>query len=581
MTEDHHASKANPGCGDSSGLISPRDGAGFTDVTETSHPTVAGAPVVVRPFADLSWKSIGSLAELEQRVHESSAYYDDSAWQEEQFSKELPGKRTLSRVASVNEQLVGFLVASRRPNGVHVHRLAVHPDHQGRGVASALLAHLLADAVGIVTINCDPRNASALGLYERAGFKRTEMTKEGKWLLATDRLPTFEELRLWYLFTSTGMDTGHAAHLPRLIEALSRTSLATAVRYGERGDLPPMRPTPGWGHAFFRLLLRAKREGVDVIFVRIHWPIASLLWLAGRLWGGWKVALWSSGGQGFLAESRQTPRQRAVRLIHRFVLRRCVDALVTGPPSVLDEYISRYHLRPDRMLLASNDVGVAAWNSDDAAPAAETGIEIEQQPNLSQWLSAPNRFIYVHGLDSIRGADRLPELLTAVRRELSGAELLVLGDGPLYEQLTSEPLRTIGRVSNQGVAWCMSKAHCLLVPSRQEGFPRVLLEAMAQGLPSVAFDVGGCRDVLGEFADESVAVDGSLEQMATLAVAAALRRAKEGPQTRLIERARIFDTDPVAFALAATLRSLVAQGAAPASWLSRSLWLPAFQERKS
>lgn len=549
-------------------------------MTEHNWPIAAQAPLVIRTFEDWPWESMSELARLEEKVFDSGAFYDASPWSEEHFNTELPGKRRISRVASVNEHLVGFLIASLRPNGVHVHRLAVNPDQQGRGVASALLAQLLAGAVGIVTINCDPRNAPALALYEHAGFRRTETTKDGKWLLSTDRLPAPKDLRLWYVFTSTKMETGHAAHLPRLIKALSRKSLATAIRSGAQGDLPPMGPTLRWAGAFFRLLTRAKREHVDVIFVRIHWPLASLLWMAGRLGGGWKVALWSSGGQGFISESRQTLRQRAVRLIHCFVLRRCVDAVVTGPPSVVDEYMNRYKLRPDRLLLASNDVEVQSWNSDRATAEPEMHIAIEQRPNLAQWLSAPHRLIYVHGLDSLRGADRLPELLIAVRREMTQAELLVLGDGPLYEQLSVEPLKTIGRVSNEDVAWCMSKAHCLLVPSRQEGFPRVLLEAMAQGLPSVAFDVGGCKDVLREFAHASVAIDGNLNEMARLAVAAARRRAEEGPQKSLIERARLFDTDPVAIALVATLRSLVAQGVAPAAWLSRSLWLPAFTDRR-
>ncbi|MER3486106.1 MAG: glycosyl transferase, partial [Chloroflexota bacterium] len=39
-------------------------------------------------------------------------------------------------------------------------------------------------------------------------------------------------------------------------------------------------------------------------------------------------------------------------------------------------------------------------------------------------------------------------------------------------------------------------ADVFMMPSLEEGFPRVLLEAMATGVPFVAVDVGGVRDIL-------------------------------------------------------------------------------------
>ena len=525
---------------------------------------------------DLTNDLLGPLVELERRVHQASAHYDDAPWDLEAFTRPLPGKKELSLVAVASGKPVGFLVASSRPDGVHVHRVAVDPDHWSTGIASWMLARLFAQSSGVITINCDRRNQRALAIYTRAGFRVSETTPVGKLLLSTDALAPVETLRMWYVFTTSGMRSGHAAHVPGLVDALSRISRTTAVRYGDPVDLPPLRLNLSWARAFARLVARARREGVDVIFVRIHWKLAALLWLAGRLGGGWRVALWSSGGVGFLPGSRLGVRKRAGRLIHAFVLRRAVDAVVTGPPRLLDQYADRYGIDQHRMLLASNDVNVEAWRTQ-----AVSEPELASQPVVQRWLSSPHRFIYVHGLDPIRGADRLPDLLAEIRKELADAELLVLGDGPLSPLLATEPLLMAGRVPNDVAAWAMAQSHCLVVPSRQEGFPRVLLEAMALGVPCVSFDVGGCSDIMGELRDSYVAPDGDLVRMAALAVAAARLPVAGAARSELVERAAVFDTEPVAAALGATLRCLRAQGSGSAAWLSRSLWRPAFPGRKT
>jgi glycosyltransferase involved in cell wall biosynthesis len=91
---------------------------------------------------------------------------------------------------------------------------------------------------------------------------------------------------------------------------------------------------------------------------------------------------------------------------------------------------------------------------------------------------------------------------TAGLVERHPAFLLLVGDGPLREELQrlivacrlSEHVRLAGARSD--VPEILKIADLFVFPSRTEGLPNALLEAMAAGLPIAATDVPGCRDLI-------------------------------------------------------------------------------------
>ncbi|GIW92873.1 MAG: hypothetical protein KatS3mg110_0914 [Pirellulaceae bacterium] len=118
--------------------------------------------------------------------------------------------------------------------------------------------------------------------------------------------------------------------------------------------------------------------------------------------------------------------------------------------------------------------------------------------------------LFVGRLDPQKGLDWLAESVEPLLARLPKHRLLVVGDGPWKGQFESRlPAGVRSRVELLGWqpdAWrWMRCADLLLLPSRWEGMPRVVLEAMAVGCPVLVSQVHGVAELLGEaMAQQSV-----------------------------------------------------------------------------
>ncbi|MBK7525402.1 MAG: glycosyltransferase [Saprospiraceae bacterium] len=91
-------------------------------------------------------------------------------------------------------------------------------------------------------------------------------------------------------------------------------------------------------------------------------------------------------------------------------------------------------------------------------------------------------------------------------------------EDPILEKIIREKnledrIQFLGKVKEMDLIY--SSASIFVIPSRSEGFPNVLIEAMAFGLPCISFDfIAGPKDIITHEEDGILVENGNIESLA-------------------------------------------------------------------
>lgn len=147
--------------------------------------------------------------------------------------------------------------------------------------------------------------------------------------------------------------------------------------------------------------------------------------------------------------------------------------------------------------------------------------ELDDSPLRAQHEGTGGRVIAVGRLSPEKGFDSLIEAYGSALCSDSSWSLQIWGDGPLHSELTQlvEKLQLRGRVQFCGATtqpWvALAAAQIFVLSSTYEGFPNAMLEAMAVGLPCVAFDCpSGPRELADGGSAAIIVPAGDVSQLA-------------------------------------------------------------------
>lgn len=227
-----------------------------------------------------------------------------------------------------------------------------------------------------------------------------------------------------------------------------------------------------------------------------------------------RIAAWRAGVPVVFSGVRVAEHQARWHLwLDRWTESR-VDRYVCVSQSVSDFEVTHGGLPSEKMVVIPNGIDLAAYPAKQPLDLTTVGIPAGRRA-----------VTFVGRLDVQKGVSWLIDTVPEWLERLPDCDLFVVGEGPLRSSLeaTCRAMGIAQRVHFAGwradIPEILAASSVLVLPSRWEGMPNVVLEAMASRLPVVASKAEGVVELLGPDTTQQTVYYGDTHEFAAKLVA--------------------------------------------------------------
>ena len=253
---------------------------------------------------------------------------------------------------------------------------------------------------------------------------------------------------------------------------------------------------------FFELLAILKKlnkEGYKIFFIRISQNGAVPAILVSKVYGG-TVYYWQSGTTHILENKKFNLKNFIKFDLPFYFVRQYVDYFVTGPEEMLKYYEKEVGIKKEKLVCLYNDVDLNRF----------IPISLEQKYKVKKQLGIEENkkiILFVHRLSPVRKSlYYMPYILDKLLKNNDNYICYVIGGGSEQKELEKNIIElglekkifVLGEKPNKDIQMFYQISDIFINPTYTEGFPRVIIEAMASGLPIVTTNAGGTNDLVGK-----------------------------------------------------------------------------------
>jgi len=182
---------------------------------------------------------------------------------------------------------------------------------------------------------------------------------------------------------------------------------------------------------------------------------------------------------------------------------RCATKVYPNSQGLKDFIVAENFTKPSKLKI----IGQGSSNGIDTAYFSPNLFSAEEQLQKRKELNIPETdfvFIFVGRIVKDKGINELVEAFGILQQEKPTCTLLLVGPfedtldpvSPVTKKTIETHPKIISVGFQQDVRLFFAVSNALVFPSYREGFPNVVMQAGAMGLPAIVSNINGCNEII-------------------------------------------------------------------------------------